>query len=910
MEFKEGEESSKLEITEDLCKFSIYSNLGSEVIAARLRTFWTSSHFNHSSSKDQFIWHSGFPPKINLIDPSTIQGTLNYGESIQDEWFLVWCLFQISSQFDCEICVSDSDGEFMLIEAAEVLPKWVTPSVAEGRVWIKSGSLHLIPPESTCPVVQGKLSSKIALQLLRGMPTKTVAPRAVNTAVTCRVLSASPEELSKSHLFNTKAYLHCDIAKSLKNDPNLIGLAVKAFWDKDADSYKACQSMVRFPPYNPATSQTHLADLSNQDSHTVLFNLRMTRPLYAMLLNHQINFYPPKPFEKVNWSLNGLSENIEWKRRSVGMKIQCGFEMMFCDLASKSHGSESRFDTSSQRYKLYLSKLQSSNYFEGEIEGSERWKELEKAARVTYLRTRKPSDEVARRFEQSLSSESNIVFSKEGTIDFEEESDDWLELDEEKLKEIFKDGNRNPSDSESSDAPHTEEEKRMARADVQKMTTFASSVEKFVEGKGSLEGALHSDDELSNEDEDSEMSDYESTDSQEEVMLKENNGNKRKVPKWARGTKNGKYTDEMKKRLETIVPAIGDAEWGQKPDNDMASATESADCTLKKTLFKTDKGKARETQVPNHLKEITNSSSRKKTKLPRFSQESYDGVCNESSGESSDNNDWLKSCGETGSRDCGLPDDVDMYEEREEFLNFAREALGLTKEQYETILDSRRDRGAYVPPPLPVKQEAICGMDDDSETGDDENLTSEPLRRNDGPINISEEIGPRKKQVHFQPPVESAKPEKLFDASRPVNLEAFDTLMDRMEAELSKQIDRKATKTTKGGPIGVNEIGPDLMDREEDMSESGSEMEMDEVTEAMQRELGELMKKSGVDLEGKDNGQINYGLIGDFLESFTSQAGLPGPVGNIAGRIGVDLLGKDEKKNMVCASKDLPKNKK
>ncbi|CAH7682665.1 hypothetical protein PPACK8108_LOCUS15718 [Phakopsora pachyrhizi] len=146
-------------------------------------------------------------------------------------------------------------------------------------------------------------------------------------------------------------------------------------------------------------------------------------------------------------------------------------------------------------------------------------------------------------------------------------------------------------------------------------------------------------------------------------------------------------------------------------------------------------------------------------------------------------------------------------------------ALGLTKEQYEMILDSQRDRGAYVPPTFWIKQKAICEMGDGSET------------------------------------------------------EAFDTLMDRREAELSKQIVRKATTTTKG-----------------------LEMEMDEVTEAMQRELGELMKKTGVDLEGKNNGQINYGLIGDFLESFTSQTGLPGPVGNIAGRIGVDLLGKDKKK--------------
>jgi len=34
--------------------------------------------------------------------------------------------------FSCS--VRDTDGEFLLIEAAECLPSWVTPSVAENRV--------------------------------------------------------------------------------------------------------------------------------------------------------------------------------------------------------------------------------------------------------------------------------------------------------------------------------------------------------------------------------------------------------------------------------------------------------------------------------------------------------------------------------------------------------------------------------------------------------------------------------------------------------------------------------------------------------------------------------------------------------------------------------------------------------
>ena len=36
--------------------------------------------------------------------------------------------------FNSPYSVRDSDGEFMLIEAADDLPSWVTPSVVENRV--------------------------------------------------------------------------------------------------------------------------------------------------------------------------------------------------------------------------------------------------------------------------------------------------------------------------------------------------------------------------------------------------------------------------------------------------------------------------------------------------------------------------------------------------------------------------------------------------------------------------------------------------------------------------------------------------------------------------------------------------------------------------------------------------------
>lgn len=58
-----------------------------------------------------------------------------------DEWLIVYLLRELSNKFpDAWIRVYDTDGEFLLIEAANALPKWLNPEVAENRV---SWSLHL-----------------------------------------------------------------------------------------------------------------------------------------------------------------------------------------------------------------------------------------------------------------------------------------------------------------------------------------------------------------------------------------------------------------------------------------------------------------------------------------------------------------------------------------------------------------------------------------------------------------------------------------------------------------------------------------------------------------------------------------------------------------------------------------------
>jgi hypothetical protein len=59
----------------------------------------------------------------------------NYGDSVEDEWLIVYILKELSNRFpELWIKVVDTDGEFLLIEAANALPRWLNPEIADNRV--------------------------------------------------------------------------------------------------------------------------------------------------------------------------------------------------------------------------------------------------------------------------------------------------------------------------------------------------------------------------------------------------------------------------------------------------------------------------------------------------------------------------------------------------------------------------------------------------------------------------------------------------------------------------------------------------------------------------------------------------------------------------------------------------------
>lgn len=67
--------------------------------------------------------------------PPHLYGLTFYGENIQDEWYIVEIVNHLTKIYPHVIGrIFDADGEFLLIEAADVLPRWANPDTCAQRV--------------------------------------------------------------------------------------------------------------------------------------------------------------------------------------------------------------------------------------------------------------------------------------------------------------------------------------------------------------------------------------------------------------------------------------------------------------------------------------------------------------------------------------------------------------------------------------------------------------------------------------------------------------------------------------------------------------------------------------------------------------------------------------------------------
>ena len=88
--------------------------------------------------------------------------------------------------------VVDTDGEILLIEAADALPSWAgEPSLAEGRVFLYRGDVHLLPvcssPAEISPIPAVTPPPATAARAVASYPSLSRAAPEVQAAVRARL---------------------------------------------------------------------------------------------------------------------------------------------------------------------------------------------------------------------------------------------------------------------------------------------------------------------------------------------------------------------------------------------------------------------------------------------------------------------------------------------------------------------------------------------------------------------------------------------------------------------------------------------------------------------------------------------------------------------------------------------------
>ncbi|NXB11700.1 ECD protein, partial [Cnemophilus loriae] len=396
--------------------------------------------------------------------PAHIGGTTLFGDNVEDEWFIVYLLREITREFPgLAASIDDNDGEFLLIEAADVLPKWLNPENSENRVFFYKGELHIIPLSETpeqewdlpapCPTVPQ------ALALLSTRSEEFLAAEPIRAAVYKRI-DGYPEKIQAS-LHRARCYLPAGIVAVLRQRPSLVAAAVQAFYLRDPGDLRACRRPFRTFP-------------AEQRVMTVV---TFTRCLYAQLA--QQKFVPDR---RSGYTLPAPS-HPQYRAHELGMKLAHGFEIL-CSKSSKVAPDAKRNVLSGPLWERFLRSLKEKDYFKGEMEGSAKYLELLHMAEDHFQQCVavpessvevNPGDEILTLL-QTTSFELK-EFEREAASLPPEDDDSWLDITPDALDQMLKEA-RNES------LPSTNEEEQQYD-----LETVAESMKAFVSKVSTHEGA-------------------------------------------------------------------------------------------------------------------------------------------------------------------------------------------------------------------------------------------------------------------------------------------------------------------------------------------------------------------------------------------------------------------------------------
>uniref|UniRef100_A0A8D1LNM3 Ecdysoneless cell cycle regulator n=1 Tax=Sus scrofa TaxID=9823 RepID=A0A8D1LNM3_PIG len=275
--------------------------------------------------------------------PAHMFGMTKFGDNIEDEWFIVYIVKQITKEFPELVArIEDNDGEFLLIEAADFLPKWLDPDNSANRVFFHHGELCIIP----APKHPGEISwlptapptMLQALNIISTHPEKILASESIRAAVNKRI-KGYPEKI-KASLHQAHCFLPAGIVAVLKQRPRLVAAGVQAFYLRDPIDLRACRIFKTFLPET-----------------RVMTSVTFTKCLYAQLV--QQRFVPDR---RSGYKLPPPS-HPQYRAHELGMKLAHGFEILCSKCSPHFSDSKKSLVTTSPLWAGFLESLKKNDYF-------------------------------------------------------------------------------------------------------------------------------------------------------------------------------------------------------------------------------------------------------------------------------------------------------------------------------------------------------------------------------------------------------------------------------------------------------------------------------------------------------------------------------------------------------------------
>jgi len=336
-----------MEHVEDTVSYWLYPTTSHTITCPTTTLARVCTHLSPFTSA--WVWHKqGFALKV--VEEGNVwwlSGSSCYADNVMDEWFIVSLLREVTMQFPGLVGrVVDSDGEILLIEAANHIPSWAAePSVASGRVFLQGGDVHIIPvcdhPGQVTPLPAVTPPPGVCAQVVSAYPHLTRASTRVQQDILDR-LDNMPRNTDFNHHTCTVS-LPSMVAKLLVKDKSLLGKMVEAVVERDQVDIRQARSMSR-------VKQVEMKD----------FSIKWSRCLYAMLSSCKV-----RPSKGCGWLLR------EEKGELTGFKLAMGLEI----LLSRAREGE-KGEMRGKEWEKFLSKLKDVGYFQGELEGSLKFTEL------------------------------------------------------------------------------------------------------------------------------------------------------------------------------------------------------------------------------------------------------------------------------------------------------------------------------------------------------------------------------------------------------------------------------------------------------------------------------------------------------------------------------------------------------